>query len=101
MALTVKGTRQGWMVGDVVADADRFYALVDFADETVPRIYVVPSNTARDAAEAADREYHRLHPNALQTAMRKIQDPFPFEVDSYSPGWLQRFHDRWAVLDAV
>jgi hypothetical protein len=30
---TVEGSSHGWLVGDVVADPRRFYALVDFADE--------------------------------------------------------------------
>ena len=77
---TVKGTSQGWMVGDVVVDPRRFYALVDFMDEKNAVIYVVPSSIVREAAEAADREYHRLHPGAKQTTMRKVLDPFPFEV---------------------
>jgi len=98
---TTQGTRQGWMVGDVLADPERFYALVDYADEASPRIYVVPSGTVRDAVEAADGEYHRLHPNAQQTAMRKIQDPFPFKVTGYPPGWLQQFHDDWGVFRTV
>jgi hypothetical protein len=68
------------MVGDVVADPCRFYALVDFTDEKNAVIYVVLSSIVREAAEAADREYHRLHPGAKQTTMREVVDPFPFEV---------------------
>jgi hypothetical protein len=99
---TVKGTKQGWLVGDVDVDPKRFYALVDFADEAAPRIYVVPSCIVRDAAEASHREFSRLHPHAdPATTMRQIKDPFPYEVGGYPPGWLQKFHNGWTGLGPV
>ena len=95
---TVKGTKHGWLVGDVDVDPKRFYALVDFADEADPRIYVVPSRIVRDAAEASHREYYVYHPDAQPSAMRQIQDPFPYEVCGYPPGWLPKFHNGWTGL---
>jgi hypothetical protein len=57
---TVQGKRQGWMVGNVEPDPQRFYAFVDFSDETDPDVYIVPSCIVRDAAERAHHEFHRV-----------------------------------------
>lgn len=95
---TDMGKKQGWMVGNVEADPCRFYALVDFFDAQDPHVYILPSRTIREAAEEADREGHRLHPSAKQTGMRKIQDPYPYRVNGYEPGWLEFHRDQWAQL---
>ena len=96
---TVKGASQGWLVGDVVADPRRFYALVDFADEKNAVIYLVPSSIVREAAEASHWEYYRHHPGAKPSPMRKVMDPFPFEVSGCPPGWLEKFCEGWPQLD--
>ena len=98
---TDKGKGLGWMVGDVGPDPQRFYAFVEFGDETDPHVYIVPSGIVRDAAETADREYHRVHPGAMQTGMRKIQDPYPLVVPGYGKGWLEEYRDGWAQICRV
>lgn len=92
---TDKGMKQGWLVGSVEVDPRRFYALVDFASENAPDVFIVPSGVVREAAEGADREYHRLHPANAQTGMRKIHDPYPFPVTGFEPGWLDKYRDHW------
>lgn len=96
---TVKGISQGWLVGDVVADPRRFYALVDFEDEKNAVIYFVPSSIVREAAEAYHLEYYRHHPGAKPSPMRQVMDPFPFEVSGWPPNWLVDFRERWQQLD--
>lgn len=99
---TVKGTRHGWLVGNVVADPRRFYALVDFADEKNAVIYVVPSSILHEAAEEYHRDYGRLHPGAKQeTTIRQVMDPFPFEVRGFPKGWLEKFLEGWPQLDVA
>jgi hypothetical protein len=49
----------------------------------------------------AFREYHRLHPNATRTAMRKIQDPYPFQVNGYEADWLEKYRSLWSQLTAT
>jgi len=99
---TVKGTRHGWLVGNVVADPRRFYALVDFTDEKDAVIYVVPSSILHEAAEEYHREYCRLHPEAKQeTTIRNVMDPFRFKVCGFPEGWLEDFCERWQQLDVV
>ena len=95
---TDQGKRQGWMVGNVEPDPQRFYAFVDFADETDPDVYIMPSCIVRDAAERAHHEYHRLHPGAGPSVIRKIQDPYPVKVPGYDEGWLKTYRDGWAQL---
>lgn len=88
------------MVGNVEPDPQRFYAFVDFADETDPDVYIVPICIVRDAAERAHREYHRVHPGAGPSGIRKIQDPYPYplKVPGYDEGWLKTYRDGWAQL---
>lgn len=95
---TDRGKKQGWMVGAVEPDPYRFYALVDFESEEDPHVYLLPSVSVYETAEEADREYHRLHPSATQTGMRKIQDPYPFKVDGYADGWLEKYRSLWSQL---
>lgn len=97
---TDQGKRQGWMVGNVEPDPQRFYAFVDFADETDPDVYIVPSCIVRDAAEKAYRESLRVYTGAGPSVIRKIQDPYPpkLKVPGYEEGWLKTYRDGWAQL---
>lgn len=96
---TVHGADKGWLVGNVLCDDKRYYAFVDFADESNAPIYVVPSRVVHSAAEAHHQKALELHPHAKDIAMRKIHDPFPFfrsYEDEYGPGWLLPY--RWDKL---
>jgi hypothetical protein len=97
---TVKGAKQGWMVGDVKLAPNRFYAFVEFSDEANPSIYVAPCDAVRAAAEEANRQLLIAFPNAHDVGMRKIQDPFPPQVTGYKEGWLtEPDHDPWDQLN--
>ncbi len=96
---TEKGTKVGWIVGNVKASPHRFYALVDFTHEADPRIYILPSQTVRGAAEEAYRMARCLFPERKPTRMRKIEDPYPYKLEGYAEGWLKYFHDRWDLLE--
>lgn len=91
---TDRGKKQGWMVGNVEPAPHRFYALVDFSDAQDPHVYIVPSTVIREAAEEADAEFCRLFPDAKQIGMRKLQDPYPYPVNGYEPGWLEHYRDQ-------
>jgi hypothetical protein len=105
---TNKGVKTGWMVDNIVADANRWYALVDFrnisAKGATPfyeaTVYVVPSKIARDAAEANLVAYHLTHPNATNDEMRKVYDPWRKGVhpEGFPNGWLEPFRENWEQL---
>jgi hypothetical protein len=95
---TVRGKKAGWMVGNVGVDKERFYAFVDFSDEALPVVYVLPSTTVRDAAESYDNTYHQVHPSAKQGDIRKVEDPMKVPVDGYPPGWLEEYREGWHAI---
>jgi hypothetical protein len=95
---TDRGKQHGWMVGSVAPAPQRFYAFVDFANEADPHVYIVPSGIVREVVEKADHEYHRIHPGAKQTGMRKVLAPYPFAVPGYDGDWLKDYRNGWAQL---
>jgi hypothetical protein len=99
---SIKGAKHGWVVKNVPDDRDLFFAFVDFSgggDEAV--IYVLPSAEVQRSCELDAQAYRRRNPTWQDNGMRKFQDPFPADGETYThypPGWLQQYREAWHLI---
>lgn len=98
------GTDKGWHMNkkhERIENPRLFYAFVDL-EPSVPAVFIVPSAIAAEAVRRSHKAWlvtpghkgqqHNDHD------MRRIIPNYPYKVDDYPDGWLDRYLDQWEQL---
>lgn len=99
-----KGADGGWHMKskhETLVSSRLFYVFVDFESDN-PICYIIPSKTVADAVRIAHKTWldspgkggRRHNP----TDMRRIVPIYTFPVRGFEPGWMDKYKERWDLL---
>ena len=104
--VTSRGQRQGWLLTselEGIIDERLVYAFVN-TQPAEPETFLIPAAIVSDVLQASHAAWlatpgragrpHRDNP------MRMILMDYRFPVPGYPPGWLDKYRERWDLLEA-
>ena len=102
-----KGADKGWHMKErheKLVSPRLFYVLVDM-EPGEPVCYVIPSSVVTDCVTKENQAWlatpgkkgqpHNPH------SMRRLLPKYPYQVEGFEDGWLERYREQWGLLEGV
>jgi len=102
-----KGADKGWHMKErheKLVSPRLFYVLVDM-EPGEPVCYVIPSSVVADCVTKENQAWlatpgkkgqpHNPH------SMRRLLPKYPYQVEGFEDGWLERYREQWGLLEGV